>query len=329
MVLFHLRFPRVGSVDARAVATGLSDDSTELYATHFSERDPLLPWVQSLRPGSVVSLHELVRPAELEASAFYREWMRPFNLLPNGVTAALILKDDDAILSLLRVFRRWGGADFRAQSLQVLQELTPHLQRALVVNEELARTEKTRIAAATALERMPIAMITVNARLRVVATNEAARRILSDADGLSLHHDGVRARLRADDQVLREALQQAVFGGRRAVLRLNRHSSRRALLVKVEPADNALHMATLYLSDPDRNAPILLQDLQQLFRLTVMEARMVLALIDGQRVDEAAARMRVTIQTARSYLKQIFAKTGTSRQSELVRLIMSSPLPMP
>jgi DNA-binding CsgD family transcriptional regulator len=34
--------------------------------------------------------------------------------------------------------------------------------------------------------------------------------------------------------------------------------------------------------------------------------------------------MHVTEQTARSYLKQIFVKTETNRQAELVRLMLTS-----
>jgi DNA-binding CsgD family transcriptional regulator len=40
---------------------------------------------------------------------------------------------------------------------------------------------------------------------------------------------------------------------------------------------------------------------------------------------EAAAQLEVALSTVRSQLKSIFAKTDTSRQSELVRLLLLGP----
>jgi DNA-binding CsgD family transcriptional regulator len=45
----------------------------------------------------------------------------------------------------------------------------------------------------------------------------------------------------------------------------------------------------------------------------------------GNSLDEAAEKMNVTVSTARTYLKQVFSKTGTGRQAELMRLILTSP----
>ena len=46
-------------------------------------------------------------------------------------------------------------------------------------------------------------------------------------------------------------------------------------------------------------------------------------LCQGLSLDEAAERRGMTINTARSQLKQLFVKTSTSRQSELVRLVLA------
>jgi DNA-binding CsgD family transcriptional regulator len=46
----------------------------------------------------------------------------------------------------------------------------------------------------------------------------------------------------------------------------------------------------------------------------------------GKSLQEAAEAMRIKDQTARSYLKQIFLKTDTKRQAELVRLMLTSHL---
>ena len=47
-------------------------------------------------------------------------------------------------------------------------------------------------------------------------------------------------------------------------------------------------------------------------------------LANGNSLVDSAKAMHVTEQTARSYLKQIFVKTETNRQAELVRLMLTS-----
>jgi DNA-binding CsgD family transcriptional regulator len=61
--------------------------------------------------------------------------------------------------------------------------------------------------------------------------------------------------------------------------------------------------------------------LQAAYRLTPAEARLAQALSGGESLAEAASRFAITAATARSQLKAIFAKTGVSRQADLVRLV--------
>ena len=43
------------------------------------------------------------------------------------------------------------------------------------------------------------------------------------------------------------------------------------------------------------------------------------------RLDEIAAMLEVAYETTRKHLKQIFGKTGTGRQADLVRMVMLGP----
>ena len=65
-----------------------------------------------------------------------------------------------------------------------------------------------------------------------------------------------------------------------------------------------------------------------LYGLTQAEVKLVELLCDGWSLEEAATQRGVTMNTARSQLKQIFFKTGTGRQSELVRLVLSGIAPI-
>ena len=62
--------------------------------------------------------------------------------------------------------------------------------------------------------------------------------------------------------------------------------------------------------------------LQSLFALTPAEARLAEQFANGISLTEVADNLRITVATARTQLKSVFRKTGTSRQAELVRLLL-------
>jgi DNA-binding CsgD family transcriptional regulator len=66
--------------------------------------------------------------------------------------------------------------------------------------------------------------------------------------------------------------------------------------------------------------------LTELFSLNRSEARLALALCRGRTIAEAAGEIGLTVDTARTYSKSIFAKTGARGQPDLVRIIMGSIL---
>jgi DNA-binding CsgD family transcriptional regulator len=61
------------------------------------------------------------------------------------------------------------------------------------------------------------------------------------------------------------------------------------------------------------------------FDLTPTEARLAAMLAQGHSLEEYARNRAVTINAGRFLLKNIFAKTGVTRQAELVALLRDAP----
>jgi DNA-binding CsgD family transcriptional regulator len=59
----------------------------------------------------------------------------------------------------------------------------------------------------------------------------------------------------------------------------------------------------------------------QAFSLTPAEARLASLMASGMSLEDAAEKLTIARQTARTQLKAIFMKTGTHRQSQLVALL--------
>jgi DNA-binding CsgD family transcriptional regulator len=60
------------------------------------------------------------------------------------------------------------------------------------------------------------------------------------------------------------------------------------------------------------------------FDLTLAEARLALHLVRGETLRSAPAKLNISYERARTSLKNIFRKTGTCRQAELVVVILAA-----
>src|SRR5262245_24375326 len=64
--------------------------------------------------------------------------------------------------------------------------------------------------------------------------------------------------------------------------------------------------------------------LRRHFGLSPAEARLALHLVAGATLRSAEVKLSINYETARTHLKNIFNKTGTSRQAELVIVIVTA-----
>jgi len=78
--------------------------------------------------------------------------------------------------------------------------------------------------------------------------------------------------------------------------------------------------AAIFVHDPERRAPTE-RHLRRMFHLTAAEARVASLIVEGYPVAEAAEELHISVHTVRTQLKSIFAKTGVSRQTDLIRIV--------
>ena len=80
--------------------------------------------------------------------------------------------------------------------------------------------------------------------------------------------------------------------------------------------------AMVFVSEEPPSPEDSLDRLAKRYRLTHAEIELVQVLCAGHSLAEAAAERRLAVETVRSQLKSVFAKTETHRQAELVRLVL-------
>ena len=118
---------------------------------------------------------------------------------------------------------------------------------------------------------------------------------------------------------------------------VSRPSGKRSLHLLVAPlrisnrfAPRGAAGAAIFISDPELQRPASDDLLRQFYGLTRAEARLALVLVGGVTFQEATQSLGITANTGRGYLKNIFSKTETHTQAQLVRLVLAIPdVPQP
>jgi DNA-binding CsgD family transcriptional regulator len=268
---------------------------------------------------------------------FFREMMKPSELAPLCPIGHTIAVEEGRVLASVVVYRKEGaGPAFAPEDTALVDLLVPHLARAYRSHAHIHQNR----AIAETLDRIPLGLILLDSAHQPVATNRIARDILDLEDGLTIDRAGPRASRTNENRVLQRILRDAtqVEGERMPegnVMAVSRPSGKRAFPLMTSPLMSArelsvLHdaVAVLYVSNLEGSREDHAEVLRRLYSLTRAETELVDLLCEGSTLDEAAQRRGVTTNTARSQLKQIFAKTGTNRQAELVRLTLACFTPI-
>ena len=190
-------------------------------------------------------------------------------------------------------------------------------------------------ASETALDFMELGVILLSARGEIVFANTSARAILNEGSSVREYNRHVRAASLAETVRLNSAIAHVLQASnnpkertRPPLLALDR-GGRPPLIISLlptvyAPEEHTDVAAMLFLVDSTMNVEEMLQPICKAFQLSNVETTLATMLATGATLAEAAAALHVKEATARSYLKQIFAKTSTNRQADLVRVLLSS-----
>jgi DNA-binding CsgD family transcriptional regulator/PAS domain-containing protein len=198
-------------------------------------------------------------------------------------------------------------------------------------------------AVRSAMEAIDTGILLINGTGKIIFGNRAATELL-DGDHLRRSGDGFTAIDLQDSLAVNVALSHSIAANRAVcadvpvrrsapILTVGSRTSSEKLLLWFVPAelraDDPRDCATVvYLLHPGSESSKQLEPVCRLHGLSPVETRLVCHITAGKSLQEAASAMRVKEQTARGYLKQAFAKTGTNRQAELVRTMLSSLMRM-
>ena len=306
---------------------GIAPEHAAAYTTRLYQCDPVLPGATRLPPGSVFRLRDFF-PSEramLEAR-IVREWMAPQGFQD---LTGVVLAPGQPYANMLVAFT--GPEGLTADAGERLARWAPHLQRAVRALRRLESAASERALLRDVVDRLGSGLVIVGESGRVLMTNQTADQMFTARDGLTLREGRLHAASAADRERLWAALDEVMVHGREATVSLPRPSGTPPLTILAVPIETPdkmgsgeLEVAVLFIHDPLDSPPLMPADLHVMFGLTPGQAELAALLSRGHSLDEISEQLGLTLNTVRTRVKQVFERTGTSRQAELIRRLVLS-----
>jgi DNA-binding CsgD family transcriptional regulator/PAS domain-containing protein len=286
---------------------------------------------EEMKHGQTYLWSDFIERRRFLASEFYRSFCAPL-----GIEHTVCLCVESPVLgqrAWLQIARGARRGAFQKAEIAALQALTPHLERVLRLLARLGGLEYERTAYESTVDALAIGTIVLDQHGKVLSLNPQATAVVAANPVLRLRAGQFGLTDVEEDRRLQGLIQRELRRpdpGRMAAMSVARAGSGAlGLLLRAYPRQTTRtserHPALIvHVADPDVHQIAPEQLISQLFGLSASEARLAALLADGVTLEEAARRMSVSLGSARTYSKRIFAKTGVGRQAELVRLILKS-----
>ena len=240
--------------------------------------------------------------------------------------------------------RRGKPAMFAESRILAIESLLPKLRHVYVTNRLFESLKAVSGAVMNRYERYHVGVVMVDEDAVVLYRNEVARKIFLLGGGLLLESDGRMVTQDASEtaallQSIREHLDGDLPDGQFAptLLQITRSGHETPLSLAISPyrggADRviggrACGSAVIMIYDPERPPVERAAVITQIYHLKSQEAQVVCALAAGASLEYIAQSNGRSLEAVRSQLKRILRKTGMSRQTELVKLVLSGPAAM-
>lgn len=287
-----------------------------------SVAEPVLPYPMIFNDEYLISKGDLLR------TEFYNDFMKQID-----VHSVLMIRLGEAAgaIRTLNINRSQSREQFSDKVFETARYYHPHLMHAVMLNQKLVHSEIDRLIGGAKPQRAQ-GICLLDRRGRINYAQPAAESLLSNGAGLFIS----RSRLCATDhataerlqQLIRTAIDPAPGGLAGGTVTIPMPAKRLPLLVQIGPVRNRMQpfyadaAVVVILTDlgADRSLPE--QALRTTFGLTVSEARIAIAIANGQTPKEIARRSGLHFDTVRSHLQRVYTKTDTNRQVDLTLLLI-------
>jgi DNA-binding CsgD family transcriptional regulator len=300
----------------------------KLYFEKYLPLNPMFPAASFVDEGVVVAEEDIMPRAELNKTRFYKEWIKP-----QGILGALAVNLEKRIASTSIINVRMT-VPLTSEMRRRLGLLAPHLQRAVAIGKLFDQSRTAQRALTETLDHVEAAVLLVGAKAEIIFANEIAKQMLTE-ETLVKNHGGV---LRAIASEASRALLNVFRSAEKGDASVRVHgvavplidTSEGRWFAHVLPLTSgrrqqaSTHHAAVAAVFIRKTLPIALSPLEELakqYKLSAGEVRILDAVIKVSGVKAMAESLGISQATVKTHLHNLFRKTKTRRQSELVKLV--------
>ncbi|MGE0419789.1 MAG: helix-turn-helix transcriptional regulator [Acetobacteraceae bacterium] len=312
---------------------GTPEDAMRDYARTYASIDPMFTVAWHAEIDEPITAGQFIGADELRATRFHREFLAPLGWFDFIMVA---LEKSAAGVTSFGFTLPEGAEPPSDDDRALIRLLAPHVRRSAIMHGIIQRDSARAAMLAAGFDLLPMPILLFGADGACLQANEAARRFMTDTDVLHLDNGALRARDRSMNAQIGAALSPGgIVADARAgprSLALTQKDGRQfvAHVMPVTGTTRAImgigdHAVTaMFVQEVGTLQPLPGEVLVKLYGLTPAETRLIALLAADRTIEVAAADLGIARTTARTHLQHIFDKTGTSRQSELMRLVLSA-----
>jgi DNA-binding CsgD family transcriptional regulator len=299
-----------------------------------------IPNVETLYQGEIDTAWIQLRTmseADFEKTRFFREWVQPQGLR-DAMNVSYFKRA--SINGTLTVVRAKGTPDFTDENARLAEALSPHVRRALAINDIVDKGRLAQSLLKSTLDQLACAVVILGPGRSLTFANAQGDAFLSAGEFIRIQMNILNpVNLDSGGLSLCDAIDRAATGdigiGIRGIgVPLISKSGERLAAYVLPLAGSGLRAdlgrgnVAMFIARRSEQQPMLIEIMRTLFDMTLAEARVTAHLAQGQSPTDIAQALGITVNTVRSHLGKAYAKSQTNDQTSLVSLVKSLSLPL-
>lgn len=333
---------------------GLTEANLQLWATRFIDKDI---WGINMkekglgRDGHVLTGDDVVSREVFLSSSWYRDFLSTMDI--GQICYGIIFEGAiDLPTTGLSVFRALDKP-FNEHDVAWMKLLIPHVSRSMGIMMRLNTARVQNAALLASFDRLNFGVALLNDEMRVLHLNQPAKNVLAREDGLNLNarhqFEGCTSKAGNEMQNISRWLEQVRntplseqphFLQGAVVKRKNLHTGTERRLKERSKKYYDLQCVPLpktdtwfaqqqdaryvvFITDPQAVKLPCNERLCELYGMTSAQAKVTREFTRGATYKMVAENLRISEETVRTHIKEVYRKTHVNRQADLVHLILS------
>jgi DNA-binding CsgD family transcriptional regulator len=312
---------------------------SELYRAKYANINPsVVPLALTAKPGEVCSISTVIPYDEFLQSRLYKEWAKPQDY---GDVTTILIEKSARSFAHLAVGHHGKNSPVGEETRKRMRLLAPHVCRAVAISKviELSKFEAAMLA--DTIDSLTAAVFLLQEDGRIAHANASGNAILMEGHLFQQ----VNGTLQASDLQARRSLHAALvhaaegdtgLGSQGIAIPLASSDGERyvahilSLTSGARKKTGHLYRAAvaMFVHKATLHRPTLIEAVATQFKLTPSELRVLFAIIEVGGAPQVANVLGIALDTVKTHLKRVFAKTGTNRQVDLVKLIVGYMNPL-